>query len=250
MTAVARPDSAAPVLVEVAEGIAWIQLNRPDAGNSRNQAMRELLLAAYRDLEQDPAVRVLVLTGAGDRFFCAGMDLKEAALPAAPGSTRERLLGARDIEALAHFPRPTIAAVNGYALGGGCEMALACDLRVMADEASIGLTEVRHGLIPGGGGAQRLPRLVGGARALELLYLARTLSGQEALAIGLVNRSVPRDQLTATTEALAAELVAMPAEALALAKASALRGQELPLTAAIDADLDALIGILEERAAR
>lgn len=228
-------------------GIAWITLDRPDAANARNQRMREDLNRLYDDLAVDPAVRVVVLTGAGDRFFCAGMDLKEAATPESPLERRARLRAGRDIEKLAALPQPTIAAINGYALGGGCEMALACDLRVMASDASIGLTEVAHGLMPGGGGTQRLPRLVGYARAAELIYLGRRLSGAQAEAIGLVNQVVEPSQLLPTVTELAGHIAAQPPAAIRAAKESLRAGLELTLSAGVERELDGLLFLLSQR---
>ena len=229
------------ILVEIQDRVAWVRLNRPEAANSRNQRMRQELLETYSHLAADPEVVVLVLTGAGERFFCAGMDLKEAA----HGSASARLTTYRDIEALAAFPKPTIAAINGYALGGGCEMALACDIRVMASEAQIGLPEVRLGLFPGGGGAQRLQRLIGPARAFEMIYGAQQIGGRDAQVIGLVNRAVPRAELLTSAADLANHIAGAPAEALMLAKAAMVRGAEIPLSRAVDADLQSLILLLD-----
>ncbi|WP_370327870.1 enoyl-CoA hydratase/isomerase family protein [Euzebya sp.] len=228
-------------------GVATITLDRPQAANARNQQMRDELAEVYTRVATDDAVRVVVLTGAGDRHFCAGMDLKEAAGPETPLERRTRLRASRDIEQLARLPRPTIAAINGAALGGGFEMALACDLRVMADEATVGLTEVDHGLMPGGGGTQRLPRLIGTARATELIFLGTRLRGPEAARLGLVNRSVPRVQLAAAVDELAGALAAKPPEALRAVKEAMLAGAELPLAAAIDRELDGLLFLLAER---
>lgn len=243
--------SLATVLWEVGDdGVAVITLNRPNSANSRNQAMRSELLELYAEAEQDDAIKVVVLTAAGDRFFCAGMDLKEANSPETSEERRARLSSARDIEALARLPKPTIAAINGYALGGGCEMALACDLRWMADEARIGLTEVKLGLIPGGGGTLRLPRAVGAAKAFEMLYRAQLLDGPTAERIGLVNESVPREQLSSAVRAVAAEIAQMPAAALRRAKEVVLAGQQLPVEVAVDRELDGLLDLLEARNSR
>lgn len=230
-------------------GVLTITLARPDAANSRNQAMRRELAEVYTAAATDDAVRVVVLTGKGDRHFCAGMDLKEAGQPETPVERRERLRSARDIEQLARLPRPTIAAINGYALGGGFEMALACDMRVMATDAKIGLTEVRHGLMPGGGGTQRLPRLIGAAKAAELLYLGKVLDGPAAEQLGLVNAAVPAADLHDRVSTLAGALAEQSPTALRAIKESLLASAELPLSAGIEKELDGLLFLIQEQQA-
>lgn len=229
-------------------GVAWVTLHRPDAANARNQVMRDELREIYAFLPAQEQVRVVVLTGAGPRFFCAGMDLKESAAPERLLDRRERLRGSRDIELLAALPVPTIAAVNGYALGGGCEMALACDLRIVAEEAQLGLPELSHGLVPGGGGTQRLPRLIGTARTLELLYTSRRLTGPEAVTIGLANACVPQTDLITTTAALAQRIAAQPARAVRYAKELVRRSLDTPLQAGLDLELDTLLALMDSRA--
>jgi enoyl-CoA hydratase/carnithine racemase len=229
-------------------GVAVVTLNRPEAANSRNQQMRRELASLWAGIAGDDDIRAVVLTAAGDRFFCAGMDLKEAGGAESPDERRERLRSSRDIEQLAALPQPVVAAVNGYALGGGCEMALACDLRVMADGAHIGLTELAHGLVPGGGGTQRLPRLVGVARATELLLLGRRLDGPAAVAAGLATRSVPLDALPETAMSIATSLAAMPTRAVRAAKELLRKSQEVPLSVGIDLELDTLLGLMADRA--
>jgi methylglutaconyl-CoA hydratase len=228
-------------------GTAWVTLNRPDAANARNQAMRDDLSRIYDFVATSEDVDVMVLTGAGDRFFCAGMDLKESAGGETSDQRRARLRGSRDIDALAQLPVPTIAAINGYALGGGLEMALACDLRICADEAQLGLPELSHGLVPGGGGTQRLPRLIGPAATLELLYLARRLSGPDALAYGIVNRSVPRAALRQSTQELAQAIAKQPRAALRSAKQLVLRSSDTPLAEGLKLELEALLDLLDQR---
>ncbi len=230
-------------------GVLTITLARPDAANSRNQSMRRELAATWTTAAVDEAVRVVVLTGKGDRHFCAGMDLKEAGQPETPVQRRERLRGARDIEQLARLPRPTIAAINGYALGGGFEMALACDLRIMASDAKVGLTEVRHGLMPGGGGTQRLPRLIGSAKAAELLFLGSVLDGPAAERAGLVNAAVPAEDLSDRVSTLAGALAEQSPIALRAIKESLLAANELPLSAGIEKELDGLLFLIEEQRA-
>jgi 3-hydroxypropionyl-coenzyme A dehydratase len=230
-------------------GVAWLELNRPDAGNARNQQMREELLAVYDRVTNDHDVRVLVLTAVGERFFCAGMDLKEAGAAETPVARRRRLNAGRDIDVLAALPVPTIAAINGYALGGGLEMALACDLRIAAAEAQLGLPEITHGLIPGGGATQRLPLLIGPGRAFELLYLGERISGQAAADMGLVNRCVPRADLRQATSELASRIAQANPVALRLLKEAVHNGLESPPSAARGMELELLLTLLAERAA-
>lgn len=228
-----------------AAGVATVTLQRPDAANARNQAMRDELGALWADLARERDVKVVVLTGAGDRFFSAGMDLKEARAPETLRERRDRMRASRDIELLAHLPQPTIAAVNGYALGGGLEMALACDLRVIALEAEIGLPEVGHGLIPGGGGTVRLPRLVGPAVAFELLFTGRRVDGATALRLGLCNRAVPRTELEATVAGLAGAIAAHPTHALREVKEAVLAAQDVPVQFAVEAERDRLVMLMD-----
>lgn len=235
--------------LDVEAGVAWLTLDRPDAANARNQQMRHELSAIYRELAARDDVSVLVLTAAGDRAFCAGMDLKEAGRAEAPFDRRARLRGSRDIEELAAFPKPTIAAINGVALGGGMEMALACDLRIIAEEASVGFPEVTHGLMPGGGATQRLPRLVGPEVAYELLYLGERMDGRSAVQRGLASRCVPRSDLRATTETLAARIAAADLRALSLIKENVLRASEVSLSTGVQNELDGLLLLLADRAA-
>jgi enoyl-CoA hydratase/carnithine racemase len=232
---------------EVDDGVAWLTLHRPDAANARNQQMRDELARTYAEVSADPAVRVLVLTGAGEKVFCAGMDLKEAGGPETPVERRSRLRSSRDIEQLARLPIPTIAAINGHALGGGLEMALACDLRIVADGAQMGLPEVTLGLLPGGGGTLRLPRLVGVTAAFELLYTGRRLSAAEARDLGLVNAVVPLDRLEAEALDLARRIASGPAPALRAVKEAVLAGLHQPPDAAADRELDLLLTLIAER---
>lgn len=230
----------------VSDGVGWLELNRPNAANARNQVMRRELMTVYEAIADDQDVRVLVLTAVGERFFCAGMDLKESANPETPSQRRRRLTSARDIEALAECPVPTIAAINGYALGGGLEMALACDLRIAAEEASLGLPEITQGLIPGGGATQRLPALVGAAIAFELLYLGTAVDGQTAHRLGLVNQCVPRADLAESAMSLARGVAEHSPTALRMVKQSVRMGLEAPPETARAAELDMLLELLAQ----
>jgi enoyl-CoA hydratase/carnithine racemase len=194
------------VLVDEEDQIVTVTLNRPDARNALNQGVLDRLLDVIDDVAPRRDVRAVVFTGAGDRAFCAGADLKERA-GMSPEQTRFFLRRIKRVmDHIERMPMPTIAAVNGFAFGGGCELALACDLRVMQEGAQIGLTECALGIIPGAGGTQRLPRLVGPSRAKELIFTARRLDAQGAAAVGLVDHAVPAGEALAKAKALAGEM--------------------------------------------
>jgi len=176
------------------------------------------------------------------------MDLKEAASDIGPDDRRDRIRATRDIELLAALPQPTIAAVNGYALGGGLEMALACDLRLIAFGAKVGLPEVTIGLVPGGGGTQRLPRLVGYQRAAEIVLTGRQLSADEAVACGMMLRTVEPGHLLTQAEILARELAAKPGDALRCAKELLRRSQEVHVGLGTELEVDALLALLSKTA--
>jgi len=181
--------------LETKEQIAVLTLNRPEVMNSVNFALLEALKASVEDLRFNPDIRVVIITGAGEKAFCAGADLKERA-SLAPLEVKRFIYTIRNLfTEIEQLNKPVIAAVNGIALGGGTELALACDLRIAAETASMGLTETRLAIIPGAGGTQRLPRLVGKGRAKELIFTGRRIAGQEALEMGLVNAVCPRDRL-------------------------------------------------------
>lgn len=242
------PDDLEAVAVEWHEpGIAWVRLNRPDAANSRNQRMRAELLDLYAAVAEDDRVKVLVLGAAGDRHFCAGMDLKEAGGAETLAQQKARLSRGRDIDALAALAVPTIAAVNGAAMGGGFEMALACDIRVVADTARVALPEVKIGLVPGGGATQRLPRIVGYAKAAEMILAGDVLTGPEIVDAGLARASVPLGDLDETVTELATEIAGKPSAAVRAAKELLAASQRLPLDAGLGKELDTLLMLLQQR---
>jgi len=221
------------VLYEVASRIAWITVNRPDKLNALDRAtVAEIAAAASRAID-DPAVGVLVVTGSGDKAFVAGADIAEmAALDARGAESFSRML----IESLGRLessPKPVIAAVNGFALGGGCELALACHVRFAADTARLGQPEVGLGLIPGAGGTQRLQRLVGRGRALDLILTGDRIDAAEAFRIGLVEKVVPASELRAAVGAYAAKLLANSGTAMARALTAVLSGGEIALPEAL-----------------
>lgn len=206
------------VEVEIAERVATIALNRPDALNAFNTAQLEALLAALRAIRDNRDVRCVVVTGAGERAFAAGADIKEMAnLSASEGLVFGRL-GHAVTRGLAELPQPTIAAVNGFAFGGGCELALAADIRLAAESAVFAQPEVSLGIPPGWGATQRLPRLVGPGLAAELIFSGRRVGAEEALRIGLVNAIYPADRLLPEAEVLARVIAANSPRAIRAAK--------------------------------
>jgi enoyl-CoA hydratase/carnithine racemase len=224
--------SAENLLVRVdrrGDGVAVITLDNPKV-NALSQALLGQLEAAATDLTVDPPGAVVV-TG-GDRLFAAGADISEFG-----GPDEARLVGGsfvRAFDALAAIPRCVIAAVSGFALGGGCELALACDVRIAGERAKFGQPEILLGIIPGGGGTQRLARLVGASRAKEMILTGRQVGAEEALRIGLVNEVVPNEQLHERALALAAELAAGAVVAQGLAKRAIDEGFDGPLSAGIE----------------
>jgi enoyl-CoA hydratase len=205
------------VLKEVSNGVAVLTVNRPEKRNALNAETRAELLAHLEQMKGDSAVRVVVLTGAGDKAFIAGADIGEFA-GRTPVDQFRAMLASPIYAAVDAFPKPIIAAINGYCLGGGCELAMACDIRIAADTAKLGQPEINLGIIPGGGGTQRLPRLVGLGNAFKLLYTGDPIDAAEALRIGLVDEVVPAAELMARVRALAERIASKSPVALELIK--------------------------------
>lgn len=222
------------ILLDKHDKVAVVTLNRPAVGNAFNDAIRNGLPALLEQLDGDGSCAAIVLRGAGERGFCAGADIKEGRTIGTSVQERRRLLGNAWIDRVGRIAKPVVAALHGYCLGGGLELALACDLRIAAAGAVFGLPETGLGLIPGGGGTQRLPRLVGMGRALDMMLTGDRMSAEEALRIGLVSRLVP-DTATLETEALAlaARIAARPPTATAYAKEAARAGIEMDLQAGL-----------------
>ena len=198
--------TASPVLSRDADGVRVLTIDRPDKLNALNRQTLEALDAAFAAAGEDPAVRAVVLTGSGGTAFVAGADIAEMNALTAIEGREFSLLGQRLMRRIERLPKPVIAMVNGYALGGGLELAMACHLRVAADSARLGQPEVNLGLIPGFGGTQRLLRLAGRAATLELCLLGAPIDAARALQLGLVNRVVPAADLESETMKLAAQL--------------------------------------------
>ncbi len=207
------------ILLERRGSVAVLTINRPEKRNALNIQTRAEGAAALDELREDESVRVVVITGAGDKAFIAGADIAEFAGRTAV-TQREVMLGRSLFTAIDAFPKPVIAMVNGYCLGGGCELAMACDIRIASDKASFGQPEINLGIIPGGGGTQRLARLVGEGKAMELILTGDIIDAQAAHAIGLVNTVVPASDLEAKTMELANRIAEKSPIALRMAKES------------------------------
>jgi enoyl-CoA hydratase len=205
------------LVLEKRDRVAIITINRPEKRNALNIKTREEGAALLEELRNDSSVGVVVFTGAGDKAFIAGADIAEFA-----GRTsitqRDVMMGRSLFTAIDTFPKPVIAMINGFCLGGGCELALACDIRVASDKAQFGQPEINLGIIPGGGGTQRLTRLVGEGKAMELILTGQLIDAQTAYSIGLVNHVVPADQLESKTMEIAQQIARKSPIALQLAK--------------------------------
>ncbi len=213
-----------------------IILNRPEALNALNQQVFCELERIFKAVALNGQVKVVVLTGAG-KAFAAGADIVEIQNLSPSGAEDFAQLAFRVQQQISLLPKPTIAAINGYALGGGCEVSLCCDLRIAADNAKFGLPEINLGIIPGGGGTQRLSRLIGLTRAKEMVFLGKIITAQEALEVGLVNKVVPRDNVLSEALNLANEIANKSAPALALAKSAINVGYDLDLNNALQYEI-------------
>jgi enoyl-CoA hydratase len=226
--------------LETAERVATVTIDRPEKRNALSGAVRRELVEALDVVRDDDDVRVLVFTGAGDKAFIAGADIGEFA-ERTPIEQRAAMEGRRVFTEIADYPKPTIASINGYALGGGCELALACDLRIAARSARLGQPEVNLGLIPGGGGTQRLPRLVGLGRALRLTLTGALIGAEEAERIGLVDEVVDDDALAERTRELAASIARHSPVALKLIKQAIRAAAETPLAAGLELERELFV---------
>jgi enoyl-CoA hydratase len=234
---------------ELADGIATITLNRPAVHNAMNERMREELTACFGELARREDARVVIVTGTGERAFSAGADIREFVAPQVPVRFRD---GRRRVDfraAMDRCPQPIIAAIRGFALGGGLELALACDIRIAGEDSQLGLTEVNLAIIPGGGGTQRLPRLVGRGKALEMILTGARIDAREALRIGLVERVVPATEVLSSAQALARTLAEKAPVALRYAKEAVVKGLGLPLEDGLrlENDLATLLRTTDDR---
>ena len=237
------------LLVEIDQRVAWVTINRPKALNALNPDTINELSAAIGSLEQHPSVKVIVLTGSGDKAFVAGADLA-LMKTFSPVQARSFALQTGSLfRQIENSPRVVIAAINGYALGGGCELAMACDLRLAAEQAQMGQPEINLGIIPGWGGTQRLPRLVGVSRAKEMMFTGEMVSAQRALQIGLVDHVFAQDELFSHTQKLAQTIASNPQIAIRLIKEAVQNGMEMDKEKAIryEADLFGLCFTTEDQ---
>jgi enoyl-CoA hydratase len=223
--------------------IATIAINRPKVLNALNSQTIDELRRAVLDLQQDAAIRVVILTGAGEKSFVAGADINELAVQTPTGGREHALKGQHVFDLIENLGKPVIAAVNGYALGGGCELAMACTLRIAADTAKLGQPEISLGLMPGYAGTQRLPRLVGKGRAMEMMLTGAPVDAEEALRIGLVTRVVPAADLLMETKKLAAQLAAGAPVAMRYIINAVNKGMEMPFAEACQYEA-ALFGLV------
>src|SRR5437870_767813 len=225
------------ILVETNDRISVLTINRPDKRNALNQATRDEMRGALNSLERSPESRVLVITGAGDKAFIAGADINEF-----EGRTAlmqlDVMQGLRMFDAIEEFPKPVIAMVNGFWLGGGLETALACDIRIASDTAKLGQPEINLGIIPGGGGTQRLTRLVGEGKSMELILTGDLLDAAQAKAIGLVNDVVPAAELQDRVRALASRIAEKSPIALRMAKEAVKTASRMNLREGLDRETD------------
>ncbi|MFN2532550.1 MAG: enoyl-CoA hydratase/isomerase family protein [Pyrinomonadaceae bacterium] len=211
------PQTYETLLLEREGRVAIVTINRPEKRNALNIKTREEGAALLEDLRTDDSVGVVVFTGAGDKAFVAGADIAEFSGRTAM-TQRDVMTGRSLFTAIDSFPKPVIAMINGYCLGGGCELALACDIRIASEKASFGQPEINLGIIPGGGGTQRLTRLVGEGKAMELILTGEIIDANTAFVIGLVNHVVPAEQLRTKTMELANRIADKGPVALRLAK--------------------------------
>jgi enoyl-CoA hydratase/carnithine racemase len=220
------------VRVEVADAIATIRLDRPKM-NALNAQMQEEIAGAAAQVSGDAAIRAVILYG-GDRVFAAGADIKEMATMGYPQMAEHAARLQAALNAVADIPKPVVAAVTGYALGGGLELALCADFRVLGENAKVGQPEIQLGVIPGAGGTQRLPRLIGPSRAKDLIFTGRQVAADEALAIGLADKVVPDAEVYQAAMDLVAQYATGPALALRAAKQSVNDGLEVDLVTGLE----------------
>jgi enoyl-CoA hydratase len=227
------------VILEVDNQIATVTINRPKALNALNTETLTELNACFSELEKRKDVRVVIVTGAGSKSFVAGADIAEM-VNATPAEGRTMsLLGMETFNRLENMPQVTIAAINGYALGGGCETCMSCDIRIAAENAVFGQPECGLGIIPGFGGTQRLARLIGKGRAKELIFTCSQIDAQEAYRVGLVNKVVPSEELMDTCRKMAAKIISKGGYAVSIAKSVINAGMDMDLANGLRLEADA-----------
>jgi len=226
MTSENAGPTLANVLYEKKGSIAYVTVNRAKVLNALNTPTWSDLRKAFEDARDDAAVRGVILTGAGDKAFIAGADISELAQVSAVEAEQSSRFGQEVLDVIENLGKPVVAAVNGFALGGGCETAMACTIRIAVETAKFGQPEVSLGLVPGGGGTQRLPRLVGKGRALQLILSGEMITAQEAYRIGLVNEIVPAAELIQRAEAILTKIASNAPIAVKFALEAANKGME------------------------
>jgi enoyl-CoA hydratase len=236
------------LLIERDEATAIVTINRPKVLNALNTQTLDELRRAILEIKQDEGVRVVIVTGAGEKSFVAGADINELAVQTPTGGREHALAGQHAFDLIENLGKPVIAAINGFALGGGCELAMACTLRLAADSARLGQPEIALGLIPGYAGTQRLPRLVGKGKAMEMILTGAPIAADEAQRIGLVNRVVPAAELMAEARKLAGQLAKSAPIAMRYIINAVNKGAEMPFAEACqyEATLFGLIASTED----
>ena len=237
------------VLYEVKDSIAYVTLNRPKVMNALNHKTWEDLETAFQDARNDASVRGVILTGAGDKAFIAGADINELAGLTAVEAERSSTFGQSVLNLVESLGKPVIAAINGYALGGGCETAMACTIRIASETAKFGQPEVTLGVMPGAGGTQRLPRLVGRGRALQIILTGQIIDASEAYRIGLVNEIVPTANLVARAEAILKQIFGNAPVAVKYSLEAVMKGLETSQAEglSLEASLFGLCGGTEDK---
>jgi len=225
------------ILLEKRGRIALVTINRPEKLNALNIKTRQELAEALDELRSDDSVRVVVITGAGEKSFVAGADIAE--FEGRTALEQRSVMRAKSVfTATEDFPKPIIAMINGFCLGGGCELALACDLRIASDRARFGQPEINLGIIPGGGGTQRLTRLIGEGKAMQIILTGEMINAEEAYRLGLVNEVYPAAELEAKTMELANKIAEKSPVALAMAKASVKNAARMNLREGLEQEID------------
>jgi enoyl-CoA hydratase/carnithine racemase len=235
------------LIYQKTDGIAYVTLNRPEALNAYNVQMRDDLYEVLRAIKDDDEVRVVIVKGAGEKAFCVGADLSEF-LTAPPPVAARKVRFQRDVWGLfLSLPQPMIAALHGYVLGSGIEIALCCDIRIASPETKFGLPEMGLGIIPAAGGTQTLPRTIGGSRALEMLLTNRWIGAEEAYQFGLVNQIVPKKDLLQTAEEMAKKIASYDPMAVRSAKEAVVRGMDMSLQEGLNLERNLASRVRKER---
>ena len=237
------------ILFEKKNSIAYVTVNRPKVLNALNMVTMEELRTAFHDIKSDAGVRVVILTGAGEKAFIAGADIGELAQNTGPAAKEYTLRGQSVVNLIENLGKPVIACINGFALGGGCEIAMACTMRLASETAKLGQPEVKLGIIPGYGGTQRLPRLVGKGIAMQLLLTGEMITAQEAYRIGLVNEVTASADLIPRAETIAQKIIANGPLAVQYTMEAVNKGMETPLAEGlyIEAALFGVASVTEDK---